>query len=252
VKPSAIVIRTPEGIEFSLPLAGPVARMMAMTVDFFAVGAASSLLGQALTPVMAFLPDLGNALYLVLYFVLSMGYGMATEWAWRGQTLGKRLLRLRVVDAHGLRLDPSQIVMRNLLRAVDALPLMYLVGGVVCLLSSKMQRLGDLAAGTAVVRVTTLAAPDLERILGAKFNSLLAYRHLAARLRQRATPELAALALEALVRRDELEPASRLQVFSDLAARFRSLVTFPDEAVEQLGDEQYVRNVVEILYQAAR
>ena len=59
------------------------------------------------------------------------------------------------------------------------------------------------------------------------------------------------MALEALLRRDEFEPLARLQLFADLAAHFRSLVEFPPEAAEQLSDEQYVRNVVEILYRSA-
>jgi hypothetical protein len=44
------------------------------------------------------------------------------EWRWRGQTIGKRVLRLRVVDAQGLRLHFTQVVLRNLLRFVDMLP----------------------------------------------------------------------------------------------------------------------------------
>jgi hypothetical protein len=56
------------------------------------------------------------------------------------------------------------------------------------------------------------------------------------------------VALEALLRRDDLEPQARLQLFAGLADHFRSVVEFPLEAIEQLSDEQYVRNVVEILY----
>ena len=62
------------------------------------------------------------------------------------------------------------------------------------------------------------------------------------------TPEVARLALESLLRRDELDPAARLALFGELAAHLRSLVSYPPEAVEQLADEQYVRNAVEVLY----
>ena len=191
---------------------------------------------------------IANATYVLAYFVISIGYGIALEWYWRGQTLGKRVLRLRVMDEQALRLGFGQVVIRNLLRSVDMLPGLYLVGGVSCVLSPKFQRLGDLAAATIVVRNPEIAQPNIEQVLGGKFNSLLGYRHLAARLRQRTTPQAAAIALDALLRRDQLQPEARLTVFSRLADHFRSLVEFPAEAVEQLSDEQYVRNAVEILY----
>jgi hypothetical protein len=155
------------------------------------------------------------------------------------------------MDASGGRLDPSQIILRNLLRPVDMLPAFYLLGGIVCLSNARLQRLGDLAAGTVVVRVEELSAPDLDQLLGAQFNSMLAYRHLAARLRQRTSPELAAAALDAVVRRDQLNPDARVAVFAELAARFHAIVTFPPEAVEFIAGEHYVRNAVEILFRRA-
>jgi hypothetical protein len=62
---------------------------------------------------------------------------------------------------------------------------------------------------------------------------------------------MATVALEALLRRDQLDPAARLDLFADLATQFKALVTFPEEATEQLSDEQYVRNVAEVLFHKA-
>ena len=56
------------------------------------------------------------ALAILVFFVAQIGYGFFCEWLWRGQTVGKWMLRLRVVDAYGLQLQFSQIVIRNLLR----------------------------------------------------------------------------------------------------------------------------------------
>src|SRR5262249_14817359 len=151
------------------------------------------------------------------YFVISILYGIVAEWVWRGQTIGKRLLGLRVVEANGLRLKPAQIVIRNLLRAVDFLPMFYLAGGLACVLNKRRQRLGDIAAGTIVIRTPKLSEPDVEQLLANKFNSLAEHRHLAARLRQKASMHVAPVALEAILRRDELQPASRLTVFRELA-----------------------------------
>jgi hypothetical protein len=162
--------------------------------------------------------------------------------------VGKRLIGLRVVDARGLRLEPSQIVVRNLMRALDALPALYLVGGVACVISRHRQRLGDLAAGTVVVRTAAAGNPDLDQLLGSKYNSLAEIRHLAARLRQRVTPEVAGIALEALVRRDQLNSAARLAVFEEIADHILGLVPYPPEIIEQIADETYVRDVVEILF----
>ena len=244
----ALPIRTPEGIEFSLPLAGPVSRLMALAVDLMVVGAIGKVIGMLTAPFVAISADAGSAIQILLFFVVNFLYGILCEWLLHGQTLGKRIFKLRVVDAAGLRLEPSQIIIRNLLRLVDGLPAFYLLGGFTCLLNKRMQRLGDIAAGTVVVRIPEVAQPDLDQILGSKFNSLLEHRHLCARLRQRVTPELTALALQALIRRDRLDAPSRLAVFKDLGDHFRQLVTFPPEVTEAIGDEQYVRNVVEALY----
>lgn len=243
---NTLLLRTPEGIVFSLPLAGPVSRFLAWGVDVGCIITASSVIEQ----ILGLFGNAGfaKATYVIAYFVISIGYGITLEWYWRGQTIGKRVLKLRVMDEHALRLEFGQVVVRNLLRFVDLLPGLYLVGGTACVLSRRFQRLGDLAANTIVVRNQEVPQPNLEQLLGGKFNSLLDYRHLAARLRQRTSPQAAAVALEALLRRDELEPQARLQLFAGLADHFRSLVEIPLEAIEQLSDEQYVRNVVEILY----
>ena len=105
-----------------------------------------------------------------------------------------------------------------------------------------------IAAGTVVVRTPKLARPDVDQLQGGKYNSLAEIRHLAARLRQKVRPEMGSIALEALLRRDEIEPKARLALFEDLAGHFRGVVEYPPEVVEQLSDEQYVRNVVEILF----
>ncbi len=245
---SELRIRTPEGIAFAYQLAGPVARCMAWGVDLVAV----IVLGQGASSVCAKVglisADFASALSMIAYFVVSIGYGIFTEWAWRGQTLGKRIMRLRVMDAHGLRLQFHQILMRNLLRFADLLPGCYLVGGVAMVLSRRAQRLGDLAANTVVVHIPKHAEPDLDQLLAGKFNSLRQFPHLEARLRQRTTPEEARLALQSLVRRDDLDPDARVRVFAELAEHFKTLVAFPPEAVEAMPDEQYVRDVVDLLF----
>ena len=229
-KQNTLQIRTPEGIDFSLVLAGPAARSLAWGIDLACIMALAYVAGKLVPALRVISADLAGAAALVAYFVISIAYGILTEWYWRGQTLGKKLLRLRVMDEQGLRLQFSQIVVRNLLRPVDALPVLYLVGGIACLLSRRAQRLGDFAANTIVVRNPKTVEPDLDQLLAGKFNSFRDYPHLAARLRQRVSPQEAAVALRALLRRDELDPRARVELFSHVVDHFRSIVEFPEDS----------------------
>src|SRR5207245_10651733 len=91
-------------------------------------------------------------LILVGGFAIFWGYFIVSEAVWSGQTLGKRALRLRAVDARGGPITVSQALIRNLVRIVDFLPSYYLVGAIAIFVTHRNQRLGDLAAGTVVVR----------------------------------------------------------------------------------------------------
>jgi hypothetical protein len=107
-----------------------------------------------------------------------------------------------------------------------------------------------MVAGTVVVHNPIRPEPDLEQMLGTKYNSLREHPHLAARLRQRTSAKEAQLALEALMRREELLPESRIELFRDLANHFGSLVEIPPEMRESMPDEQFVRNVADVLFRS--
>ena len=248
MRPPQLRVRTPEGIVFAYPLAGPVTRCLAWAFDLAVILVLTLAFSTILGRLAFFSVDLAQAATLLCYFVISIGYGVILEWFWRGQTVGKRLCRLRVMDADGLRLRFHQVLMRNLVRFADLLPFGYMVGGLTCLLSRKAQRLGDLAAGTIVVHRRKHGEPDLDQLLGSKFNSLRTHPHLCARLRQRASPDEARLALQALARRDEFDPSARIELFADFATHFKKLADFPPEILENMPDEQFIRNVVDVLF----
>jgi uncharacterized RDD family membrane protein YckC len=251
MKTGALSIRTPEGIVFSQSLAGPVMRFLAWLMDQLCIQAAMSLAGTLIALLGLFSSNLSVALYVLSYFVISIGYAIYFEWTWRGQTIGKKLFRLRVVDVEGMHLQFNQIVVRNLLRFVDDLPLLYFVGGVTCWLNSNCQRLGDIAANTVVIRSPRITEPDLDQLLTGKFNSLRQFPHLAARLRQQVSPAEADVALQALLRREEFDPVARVELFAGLTAHFQAKVEFPAEATDGVADEQFLRNVVDVVYRAA-
>ncbi|MEO5958632.1 MAG: RDD family protein [Opitutaceae bacterium] len=241
-------VRTPEGVAFTVRLASPVLRAAAFMIDLATVSAAWSVIGTVLSLLNVLGKDVAGLVLTVGYFLLSQGYSIATEWLWRGQTVGKRVMRLRVVDARGLRLTFAQIVLRNLLRFVDGLPLFYLVGGLAALLNRRGQRLGDLAADTLVVWEPADAMPDFAALRGEKYNSLRAHAPAVARLRQAVSPVEARAAWSALARRDEFQAEARVRLFAELAAHFRPLAAAPAEVVDGVSDEQFVRNVVDVLY----
>ena len=196
--------------------------------------------------------DFGSGAAIVLQFVVATGYGMATEWLWSGRTVGKRMMKLRVIDERGLSLGLKQVIIRNLFRLLDMMPsTFYLLGGISCLVTARCQRLGDIAAGTLVIREAGVTPPALTGIIGTDRNSFATAPHLEARLRQRTTPEEARIVLDAVTRRNELDPESRLELFSRLAEYFRGIAEFPEEITMGLSDEQYVRNVVETLFRRA-
>lgn len=235
---------------FPLVLATPVSRFLAWIVDVFVIAVLGSALGAALMFFAVISLELHGALFTVGYFIISIGYAMFMEWRFRGQTIGKRVLGLRVMDEQGLHLSAGQIILRNLMRFVDMLPGPYMLGGLCCFFSSRSQRLGDMAANTVVVVTPKIYEPDLDQILQDKFNSLRDYPHLAARLRQQTSQDLAGIAASALLRRDTLAPVDRLELFQAIGKRLKSLVKFPQKAVDGLSDEQYLKNAVDILFRS--
>jgi uncharacterized RDD family membrane protein YckC len=238
-------IETPEGVSFALDLAGPVSRLLAWVVDLLC----KLLLIIAANLVVGLLGllsnDLAMSIMTILAFVIVQGYQISLEYLWRGQTIGKRLLKLRVMDEQGMQLRFAQVALRNLLRVADQLPLLYLVGGMAMTLNVRAQRLGDFAANTIVVRARESIPYVPSGADQAKYNSFRQYPHLEARLRQRVPAEAAALAVQALNRRETLASEHRLALMQEFAQYFRNLVRFPSEVAVGIADEQYVRNVVD-------
>ncbi len=245
-----LTIKTPEGIIFSLPLSGPISRFLAYGIDFLCISVLTGVISALLGIFGIISQDIAGAIIILAIFVISTGYGIALEWYWRGQTIGKRLLRLRVMDEQGLHLQFSQIVIRNLLRFVDSLPVFYMLGGLACLISKRAQRLGDVAANTIVVRNPRILDPDLDQLFVDKYNSFRNYPHLEARLRQHVSPQQAEIALQALLRREQLEPQARIELFQEITTFFKNTTEFPQDATDGISDEQYVRNVVDVLFRA--
>ncbi|MFC1498474.1 RDD family protein [Verrucomicrobiota bacterium] len=251
-KQKTLIIQTPEGIIFPFLLASPVTRLLALCIDQACIALLMIIIGilARLTGLISY--DIANAFIIASGFLIFTGYPIVFEWCWRGQTLGKKLLGLQVLDEQGLNLEFSQVVIRNLMRIFDSLPAFYMVGGLTSLLNSKGQRIGDITASTIVVYHPKTAEPDLSQILADKYNSFRSYPHIAARLRQKILPREAGVFLQAVLRRDILEPQARLALFAGIRSYMEKTAKFPSEAVESISDEKYVRNVVDILFRSGK
>src|SRR3712207_2418567 len=141
-------VLTPEYVEFRFTLAGLYSRFLAWLLDSLIILVATFAVVIVLNISMALFPGFASALTAVIYFLLDWGYGIALETIWSGQTVGKRVMSLRVIQQSGVRIGFYHAALRNLARPVDRLPFFYLVGGLTALLSGSHQRLGDMLAGT--------------------------------------------------------------------------------------------------------
>lgn len=244
-----LTIATAEGVLFRLPLASPASRLYAMLLDVAIVLGTVNGIGLLVYGIFAKAPGFGAMVITLAEFAIGFAYGALLEGFWNGQTIGKRLFHLRVIDQAGLPLRMEQAWVRNLMRVFDALPFAYLVAGISVLSSPVTQRFGDRVAGTLVVRQTPLALPGEEFWTRQKYNSFMEYPTIAMRLRRAATPELASLIQEALRRRNELAPYARREIYRELANYLQSEISpFPDELIERLSDEQYLINASGILF----
>lgn len=244
-KENLLVIVTPEGISLPLALAGPGSRFIALFIDTLFISVIAGAIARVSGILSIFSPEFKMAFVMIAGLVTGWVYFITFEWRFRGQTPGKRLFRLRVIDKDGFQLKPEQIVLRNLFRTIDTLPLFYLLGGLVCMFSKKYQRTGDMIAATVVIYDRHFIPPRTEQISPDKFNSFYQYPHLISRARQQITPAESAMLLKALLRRDRLIPGRRVSLYGELAGYFKSIVMFPGE---NISDEQYLRNLLGILY----
>ena len=154
--PRQITVVTPENVTIDYELAGLASRGGAAIIDLFL----QCVLISLVTTVRYLLGRYGKwpgatwptAILGIVIFVITYGYYVYFETVWNGQSPGKRYARLRTVREGGLPVDLACAALRNLVRVVDFLPVIYGLGAIVVLASSRNKRLGDYAAGTLVVK----------------------------------------------------------------------------------------------------
>ena len=243
-------VRTPENVVFEFATAGPAARACAWGLDRVLVVMATVAAGVALSLVEAVAAGLGSALFLVVYFTLDWGYHVAMEWRSAGRTVGKRIMGLRVMSDRGLRITFGQAVLRNLLRAVDGLPILYLLGGGLALVEPYGRRLGDLAAGTLVVRVGRRPLPAAVMPANAPQNPWLNDAEATRRIHHRITVDEREAIVTLALRREELDLPVRLRLMAEASAHLEGRLGLPRP--DSLSHENYTLNVAAILLGAGK
>lgn len=169
-----LVIETPERVALHFALASIGNRFIACAIDhtiqivtliviviFFAIIADYADFGSRLTNA----PKWIIALLIVFVFLLMSGYFAIFEWLWHGQTPGKRWMKLRVIREDGRPISFFEAIVRNLLREFDIMPLPFYSVGLISVFSTdRDQRVGDLVAGTVVVREREAEAPAFAEV----------------------------------------------------------------------------------------
>jgi uncharacterized RDD family membrane protein YckC len=234
-----ISIPTPEGVEMEMVLAGLGSRLVAALLDLMIM--ACVLFALWVVGLAAGAPtDSGGvvaAVLIVLSFLVLSGYHVAFETLASGRTPGKRAAGLRVVRQGGEPPGFLAAAVRQLLRLVDWLPAFYAIGVISILFSGRNQRLGDLAAGTLVVRERR---PAPSAYAGPPPSWAAADRFAAWDVSAITSFELVTVR-RFLERRFELQPYARAHLARDLAERLRPKVvgapegTHPEEFLEGLA-----------------
>ncbi len=236
---------TTEKVVLTYRVAGLGSRFLAWLVDLGFIAVLFAMGAGAGSVYDAFRPGVGTAVIYLWLFALQWGYFLFFEWLWAGQTPGKRLLGLRVLQANGTSISFVQSVVRNIVRAADApLPLIYAPGFAVAVCDRLHRRLGDLAAGTLVVHMERKARavrplpdapPPADRALAALVRQ---------RLNQLDRAQQQAL-LDLCLRRDQLPLRERVRLFRQTAEYFEQRLSLTRD--EYQSDERFVLGLAALL-----
>ena len=169
-----LIIETPERVPLHFALASIGNRFIACAIDH-AIQIVTLLALIILFSIIVSFAHLGDrissapkwviALLIILMFLLMSGYFAFFEWLWQGQTPGKRWMKLRVIREDGRPISFFEATVRNLLRDFDIMPLpFYSIGLISVFITNRDQRVGDLVAGTVVVREREAEAPAFAEV----------------------------------------------------------------------------------------
>ncbi|MFN2529959.1 MAG: RDD family protein [Pyrinomonadaceae bacterium] len=172
-----LVIETPERVPLHFALASIGNRFLACAMDHAIQALGVALMFIAFTIIANYsrleglltgAPNWVYAVLILVIFLIFSGYFAFFEWIWSGQTPGKRWLKLRVIREDGRPITFWEATVRNLLRTFDMMVApFYSIGLISVFISSRDQRIGDMVAGTVVVREREAEAPPFAQVFAA-------------------------------------------------------------------------------------
>jgi len=244
------LIETPENVELQRRLAGIGSRFIAGFLDNLLIALMYLVLFILLLVVGINVADVGIsstseiwlfAILILIAFAIYWGYFVLFEMWTNGQSPGKKYVKIRVVQVEGGGISFSSIAIRNLLRVVDAIGF-YAIAGIVMFITKKVQRLGDLAAGTVVV---SEELPNYSSRYGQKKQILDNEAITSAALEATGLkPEEYRLLHNYWLRRKELNIEARRQLLPQLIRPILNRMghSLPNESLEVL--EEYVERII--------
>ena len=229
-------IATPEGVDVELTLAGIGSRFIAALLDLLIQGSILLAAAFALGTIGDDDGGVGVAVYSIVFFLVFFAYDVLFEVRSRGRTPGKRWTGLRVVRSGGRPITFVPSCVRNVMRVVDILPAFYAIGMLSIFVTPRNQRLGDLAAGTLIVRERPggmRARPGPEAVVMAR-GTEDGWDVSAVSAQDVGTVR------QFLDRRSGLETGARAELASELERRLRPLVA---GAPERIAAEEFLERL---------
>ena len=233
-----VEIQTPDHVTLRYELAGPGSRIAAGVIDLFIVWTAIGLIIVSLlasgqinislsevntSQIPASFTQFAVVTIGISIFVLNIFYFILFDYLNSGQTIGKRSLEIQVKSYTGHTVSIESACVRNFGRILDVLPGLYLAGLISTLFTRHHQRIGDLMAGTVVVRRQELSA-SMELFPGESYAQLsspkfrLNYAHI-----MQLKPEMLTLLEEYFRRREQIEESECEQLRVSLVSQFSAL-----------------------------
>jgi len=238
-----LTILTPEHVPIRLIPAGLGSRFIALTVDFILI--MGIVIAIAMVSQLLALLGLQATVQITLTFIVMWAYHMYFELRHQGRSPGKRFAGLRVIDNRGLPMTPQQVFVRNVVRAFDAIPLFYGLGGLIAVFDPYHRRLGDIAAGTLVIREMQPVEYAGQLAQVRKFNSLRTPRVLRL-VRHRISLEEREYLLALCLRAQKLESQLRFDLMEEVGAHYRQKLEIDDP---HLSGENLVLDLTALLFE---
>lgn len=238
---SGVTITTPEHVEIHLEPAGAGSRFLAVLIDAVITLGIAALIARAATIVLP--QGIVAAISVTTSFFLTLGWHVWFE-THGGRTPGKRALRLRVVDARGLPVSLHQALVRNIVRAVDFLPVFYGVGATVTMLDPQRRRFGDIVADTLVIRDARALSFRGEIAAERRYNALRTPR-VQRLIRHRISLEEREFLLSLCTRSAKMKPVARYDLMEEVATHYRKKLGVEEE---QISGENFVRDLTAVVF----